>query len=244
MVVCLTRAAAGTIIGGVVTNLREAMMRKALAIYLLASVAFSCSPDPTVSKAQFPAEIAQASCHYYFTCCVDSSQRQAKVAAATESECNGDLTSQYAASYAAADERTWDGKAAQECVDQIQMVSYKPVSGATSASYCKRGFDPAAAVLSCRMILPVLKAGDTGCTYNWQCTTQFCHSGTCANPIQAGYACAKGEPCASGLACVNGVCAGQKPDGSSCTVSDECISASCGGGKCVNSTRYTCDGQP
>jgi hypothetical protein len=225
-------------------------MRKLLLLSLLAGLV-SCGSDPVQTKAQFPSAVAQAICQYYWTCCADPTQRAVKITAASQADCVTQVATQYAAMYQSADEKIWDGKAAQACVDKVLLASTAPVGNTPSTTYCQRGYDPNAAVLGCTPppILPTKTGGDS-CMYSWQCKTQFCRGatttaqGTCHNPLVGGDTCQPTEPVAAGSACVQGLVVAQKPDNSSCTYSEECISASCGGGKCVASTRFTCDGQP
>lgn len=207
-------------------------MRKLLPMSLLAALALSCGSDPVVDKAQFPTQIAQAVCRWYFACCDIAERGNLKMTAATELECVSQLSASYAMAYQSADATRWDGKQGLACVEKVQAAS----------TSCPKAYDPASDVAACSMITPTAGPGYP-CASNWECTTKFCKSGVCAVAIPAGYECKPDEPCAAGLRCIEGKCKALQPDGAACTFGTECYSGACGGGQCVNSPNYTCDGR-
>jgi hypothetical protein len=142
------------------------------------------------------------------------------------------MRSTYLSYYRDVEAAQWNAKDAVGCIDQINQA----------LADCPANFDATAEADRCNLVASTKGPGDM-CKNSWDCSTQFCKSGVCANPLPEGTTCAEGDRCAAGLRCVNGECKGLQPDGASCTIGTECISGACGGGKCVVSANYTCDGK-
>lgn len=192
----------------------------------------ACTPeDPTVSKAAFPAAMAEAVCRWVTACC-DQAEQQSQPGSGSEAACQSQVSSQYANLFQGADAELWNGTEAQSLVDQINRA----------AEECPKAFDPAYEVAKRTLVEPTKQPGDK-CTDTWDCSTKFCLNGVCANPLAKDEACDQGEPCVAGLRCLSGVCSELQPDGAQCTTGAECISGACGGGQCVVSPTYTCDGK-
>jgi hypothetical protein len=209
-------------------------MMKPIALSVLVALAAGCTTeDPGITKEGFAQAAAQAVCTWAFACCDAAEQKSVAGAASDQSSCTVNLTATYAALYVDADVKDWDPKAARAQVDTVLAA----------AKNCPKAFD-AMAILSMGIVVPSKGPGDS-CTNTWQCTTRFCKNTVCANPIKAGGSCSAGEPCEPGVRCVGdpGVCKALQPDGAACVNGNECISGACGGGQCVNSPTYTCDGK-
>jgi hypothetical protein len=188
--------------------------------------------DPGYSKNDFAAEVATASCRWVYACCDSSEQKDYLKVTQDESACVKQITTQYLDLYSSADPKIWNSQEAKACTGQIQE----------SSKTCPKAYDPAVAVDKCPLVNPTKNPGDS-CATTWECTTKFCRLGTCANPITEGNSCQGNEPCAGDLRCINGVCKALQPDNAVCTQGRECYSGACGGGKCIVSSTYTCDGR-
>ena len=155
------------------------------------------------NKEEFASELAQAACVWIFACCDTPEKETLLGAGATEATCVSTLTAQYSSFVADASEDDWNKSEAVSCVDGI----------AEATSTCQRAFDVDSELDKCKLVEATQQPGDM-CQSSWECTTKFCKSGVCANPLPDGSTCAAGERCAAGLKCVVGVCAGLQPDGS------------------------------
>ncbi len=207
-------------------------MMRPIALSALIALAAGCvAEDPGITKEGFAQAAAQAVCTWAFTCCDAMEQKAVAGNATDQSSCQVNLATTYAALYQTADPKAWDPKAARAQVDAVLGA----------AKSCPKAYDPMT-VLSTGIVLPNAGPGDT-CSNTWQCTTKFCKGTVCANPIKAGGTCSANEPCELGLRCVVDTCKPLQPDGAACVDGTECISGACGGGKCVNSPTYTCDGK-
>jgi hypothetical protein len=210
------------------------MLTKPIALVAVLALCPACTPeDPGLSKDQFSQAAAQAACTWIFACCDTAEQKNFAGNATDKSSCVVNLSTTYAALYKDADIQAWDPKAAQAQVDTVSAA----------AKSCPKTYDPMA-VLSKNIVLPNANPGDS-CTNSWQCTTRFCKGTVCANPIKSGGSCSAGEPCETNLRCVTSTntCQALKVDNSTCVAGNECISGACGGGQCINSPTYTCDGK-
>jgi len=204
-------------------------MTKPIALCALFALGTGCTTeDPGITKEGFASAAAQATCNWVFACC-DSAERTNY--GSDQSSCIASMSTTYTALYKDADPQAWDPKMARAQVDSVQGA----------AQSCPKSYDPTE-ILSTGIVVPNAGPGDT-CTNAWQCTTRFCKGTVCANPIKEGGLCSAGEPCAAGLRCVVDTCKPLQPDGAACVDGTECISGACGGGKCVNSPTYTCDGK-
>lgn len=208
-------------------------MAVALALVLFASLpsCFMTEEDTSIVKEDFPQQMAEASCTWIFACC-DTAERQTVTSATNQAGCVQQLRQSYQSQFLGADPGRWNGDVARAVVDAVR--------GAVET--CPRSYDPAEELATRELVSPTKQAGDL-CQNTWDCTTTFCKSGVCANPLPSGSSCAAGEPCQSGLRCITGTCSVLQPDGALCATGTECISGACGGGKCVVSPTYTCDGQ-
>jgi hypothetical protein len=199
---------------------------------LVAAVALLGCPSPSpkaYNQAQFASAVADSICRWVTKCC-DSAETSTFLGGTAD--CRSVQQSKYLAYFQSAKAQYWDSEGAASCADSI----------GSTGSTCERAFDPETEVSSCGLVSPTKKAGDL-CETSFDCSTEFCKNGVCANPLSSGSTCKTGEVCASGLKCVSGVCKGLQVDGSACTTGSECISAACGGGKCIVSPTYTCDGK-
>jgi hypothetical protein len=196
--------------------------------------------DTGLSKNDFAMEMAQATCNWLFHCC-DGSERedlgkgnwsQYWQDVSTEAVCASKLSTKYFDQFRDAQASAWSTGAARSCIDGILE----------SATSCPRSFDPDSALTQCNLVTATKSPGDM-CQNTWECTTKFCKSGVCANPLKEGSTCSEKEPCTGGTRCLSGTCSALQPDNASCKQGLECISGACGGGKCVVSTTFTCDGK-
>lgn len=72
------------------------------------------------------------------------------------------------------------------------------------------------------------------CTYGFECESEYCNAGHCAEKVAAGQACAAGAPCAGYHVCVSGTCVALKTIGESCSDASECVvGALCVASKCA-----------
>ena len=198
-----------------------------------ALIGAGCVPeDPQTSKLDFPASMAEAVCRWMATCCDAAEQTGMPGGGIDASTCASQLTTQYRTLFNDAEASRWDANAARELVDSVLEA----------AGSCPRAYDPADDLGQRELVTPTKQPGDM-CTSTWDCSTKFCKSGVCANPLPAGSTCSSGEPCATGLRCIKGLCSELQPDGAVCTIGAECYSGACGGGKCVVLSTYTCDGK-
>jgi hypothetical protein len=206
-----------------------------LAALLVAVLALpACLEDEPkkYDKDEFAIELAQRACAWIYACCDTAEKETLLGAGATEASCVSTMTTTYSSLVADARDEDWNGTEAASCIDGIDETT----------ATCPKSFDIAEELDDCKLVEATKQPGDM-CESSWECTTKFCKSGVCANPLPKGSSCAAGERCAAGLKCINGECSGLQPDGSACTTGDECISGTCGGGKCVVSATYTCDGE-
>jgi hypothetical protein len=187
--------------------------------------------ETSIGMGEFPSLMAEASCTWIFACC-DTVERQTVTTATTQQGCVQQLRQSYQSQFQGAVSERWNGSVARGVVDAVRG----------SAETCPRSFDPADQIAASELVSFTKQAGDL-CQNTWDCSTKFCKSGVCANPLPSGSSCAAGEPCKQGLRCTNGTCSVLQPDGAQCAVGTECISGACGAGKCVVSATYTCDGQ-
>jgi hypothetical protein len=208
-------------------------MRSTALVTLLTLTLAGCfeEEEKTYDKNELAQALAEAECDWIFACC-DSAEQDTKLGSGTsQSACVSSARSKYADLFRDADPEKWSGSAAAACLGTVR----------SAAESCPRAFDPVMEIDKCEMVAPDKKPGDL-CQTSWDCTTKFCRSGTCANPLPDGSQCAPGDVCQTGLKCVNSTCVGLQPDGAACTVGDECYSGACGAGKCIASAKYTCDG--
>jgi len=207
-------------------------MRKTSMVMMCLALWGCIAEDPTLNKEQFSSSMAKAVCSWVFKCC-DSAERKSYAGTATdEAGCAVQLTSTYLSLYQTADPAAWMSDAAVAAVQDMQQKALK----------CDRGFDPSANLASYTLVLAKRIPGDP-CATTWECTSKFCRTGTCANPLTAGATCTATEPCVAPLRCISSTCKALQPDGSSCIKGEECMSGACGAGQCVNSLTYTCDGK-
>jgi hypothetical protein len=208
-------------------------MLAALALSIsLISFAGCIEDDPEYNTTDFAHRMAEASCSYIFTCCDSAETETLLGSGASESGCITTMRSTYLSYYRDVDAAQWNAKDAVGCIDQINQA----LEG------CPRNYDVTAEADQCNLVTPTKNAGDL-CENSWDCSTQFCKSGVCANPLPEGATCTEEDRCETGVYCVNGTCKGLQPDGAVCTVGTECISGACGNGECVQSKTYTCDGE-
>lgn len=195
-------------------------------------VAGGCSlEDPGYSKDEFAQEMARAACGWVFSCCDNAEQSQFSTSS-TEAGCRSQMRSGYSSLFLDADPQAWNPEDAFACVvaldDQVLQ--------------CPHSFDLSKYLEGCNVVAPSKNPGDF-CESLWDCSTRFCKNGVCANPLPAGAKCSEEEPCQGDLRCLVGECQALEVDGAACTTGQECISGACGGGKCVVSSTYTCDGK-
>ncbi len=186
--------------------------------------------DPGFSKDEFAQEMARAACGWVFTCC-DSAEQGEFSAASTETGCRSQMRSGYTALFSDADPQAWNMEDAYECVASLDEL----------VDQCPHSLDLSKYLEGCNVVSASKNPGDF-CESLWDCSTRFCKNGVCANPLPAGAKCNVEEPCAGDLRCLVGECRALEVDGAACTTGQECISGACGGGKCVVSSTYTCDG--
>lgn len=188
--------------------------------------------DKKYDKNEFALALAEATCTWVDSCC-DAPERDTLLGSGVDrTGCIADKRSDYATYFRDASPEQWNDDEAVSCVDAISEL----------ASSCPRAFDADREVDKCNLVTPNKNPGDM-CDNSWDCTTKFCKSGVCANPLPENSSCTEGERCMEGLKCVSGTCTGLQPDGAACATGAECISGACGGGQCVVSEKYTCDGQ-
>jgi hypothetical protein len=213
-------------------------MRRAalLSAACAATLAACATEDPGLTKDFFPQAAAKAACAWIFACCDTSEQKLFAGNATDEVSCTSNLTTTYLNLYATADPNAWDPKAARAVVDTIQAAS--------AGKACPKAFDPGA-TLAAAQIVTATKIPGKSCTNQWECTTHFCKNGVCALLGDLNEPCASNDQCdqQKKLRCIQGTCQGLQPDGAKCATGNECISGACGGGQCVNSANYTCDGK-
>ena len=194
---------------------------------------FSCgTTEPPYTTQSFSRGLSEAVCEWVEACC-DAAEVRNQPGDGVRVACESELYNGYQTWLSGLAEADFRGDGAQACVAALSQ----------RASSCPRSFDPDELLRNCDFAVPSLQAGDSGCTDHWQCSTRFCKSGICTNPLALGRSCVGGEICAEGLRCIGGVCAALQPDGAFCQAGNECISGTCGGGECVVSTNYTCDGK-
>lgn len=210
------------------------MKRIIVIMAILPYVSCFSSEEPSIAKQDFPLEMAKVVCEWTFNCCDDSEMDLYMELEGTKdkNECMLQLMNEYNEIYQDADPGRWNSKEAQHCVDAMLKA----------ANECPRNFDPSYTIAQCNLVTGTIIPGKS-CQNNWECNTKFCKNGICAYPIEAGKACSVEEPCESSLRCIEGICLAQKGNDAQCTSSQECLSGSCGGDRCVGSTTYLCDGK-
>jgi hypothetical protein len=195
-------------------------------------VSMGCTPeDPQTTKEEFPTKMAEAVCRWITGCCDSAEQTSIPGGGLDLGACSSQLATQYRTMFSSASEDLWNGLTAQELVDDVLEA----------ATTCPRAFDPNVEMGSKELVTPTKQPGDL-CENTWDCSTKFCKSGVCANPLPSGSSCAAGEPCADGLRCIEDSCKELQPDGAKCTVGAECYTGACLAGKCAMGP-YTCDGE-
>jgi hypothetical protein len=197
-------------------------------------------------------ELASVSCSKMFECCTSAEimEQFANITVdgqpiTTEEQCesfagglfSGLLTPEYKASIAAG-RITYDGEAAQSCLDAMANLGCNAYAMADSHE---------SVVCDTPFIIPQVGDGG-GCTEGYECTSGFCDGasdstdGTCKPKPGAGEAC--DFTCADGLYCgfdqTNGmkVCQTLKTDGAECNLDYECASDHC------DDTMNTCGAAP
>jgi hypothetical protein len=204
-----------------------------IGLLVLVSVSLvSCLDDPGFNQGQFATEAAKSYCRWVYACCDAAEQKDRSPGGGTQTACEASMTTTYLNLYQSADPTLWNGKAAKDCVAKLDAT------GAT----CPRNFDGTAQLIACPIVPATKKPGDF-CSNTWECTTQFCKNGVCANPLPENMACAATDPCQMGLRCIGGKCTTLKIDGAQCVKGEECMTGACGAGQCVNVPQYTCDGK-
>lgn len=224
------------------------MRNLACALGLVAATAFASAvvgcgtDDPPYEISDFSRDAAATYCAWVYgdtaleqTACCDTAEQGQQPGAGSQASCVTEVLTDFQNMFQRVQPEAWNGGAAKSCVAQIAAL----------AKTCGRNFEINAMDLvrnNCNLVTPTKQPGDT-CTDNWDCSTAFCKSGVCANPIPNGDPCVDGDLCADKAVCTGGACKALQPDGAACTSGTECISGACGGGQCVNSSTYTCDGQ-
>ncbi len=224
------------------------MKNLACALSLVAATAFASamvgcgSDDPPYEISDFAQDMAESYCAWAYgdatlkqTACCDGAEQGVLAGAGSQAACVTETAAMYQQVFRKVQPEVWNGDAARACVHKV----------ANLATTCERNFMMTMSSMvrnECGLVTSTKKPGDT-CNDDWDCSTAFCKSGVCANPIPAGDPCVAGDICAENAICVNDVCKALQVDGAACGSGSECISGACGGGKCVNSQTYTCDGK-
>lgn len=211
-------------------------------LFALSSFTTACTTeDPVYQIEQFTTDMAQAYCLWIYgdsasqsPACCDSEEQKQQLGGGSYSQCLSDMQQELSASLANIDPTLWRGNVAKACA----------ATAVENALVCQRNYDLSFYKLitaECELVTPEKNPGDI-CASSWDCTTRFCKSGVCANPLPEDSACVEGDLCQGDSRCIDSVCTAPQVDGAACTSGDECISGSCGGGVCVNTTKYSCDG--
>lgn len=206
---------------------------------------------------QLGQKLAATTCTKIFQCCnateIMQQFQNVNPPITTEAQCEQYVGGLFAAfvvpdyqASVAAGRITYDGDAAGACLDAIGGLSCSQYSATSNSAV------PTTVTACMQFITPEVASG-SGCTQDYECTTNNCVGATVMpGGMNQDGACqalpAAGQPCdfscASGLYCglppggSSEVCIAQKADGASCQADDECTSGSCtgtsgsGGGTC------------
>lgn len=161
-------------------------------------------------------EVVRAQCDLLFRCC-DTTKLFTSAPSATRADCDAlvakDVVEDVAEMQAAVatGKVTYDGAAAREC---LNALATRPCSASESAPACKN-------------VLKGAVADGQPCEGSGECASGFC-ARTCQRIPVVGEAC-EGFVCADGAYCdrMSFKCVAQKPTGSICESSEECVSESC-----------------
>ncbi len=215
-----------------------------------------CGGGGSVTVDNLGTELASVSCSKMFECCTSAEimEQFANITVdgqpiTTEEQCesfagglfSGLLTPEYKASIAAG-RITYDGDAAQSCLDAMANLGCSAYAMADSHE---------SVVCDTPFIIP--EVGDGGaCSEGYECTSGFCDGasdsadGTCTPKPGAGEAC--DFTCADGLYCgfdqttSMELCQPIKANGEACDGDDECESDNCDNATCT-AKAPRCDGQ-
>lgn len=226
---------------------------KRLWVYALLA---GCGGGGSVTVDNLGTELASVSCSKMFECCTSAEimEQFANITIdgqpiTTEAQCesfagglfSGLLTPEYKASIAAG-RITYDGEAAQSCLDAMANLGCNAYAMVDSQT---------AVVCDTPFIIP--EVGDGGaCTEGYECTSGFCDGasdsadGTCKPMPGAGEECT--DHCAHGLYCGydqtanEDICQPVKANGMDCSFDDECTSDNCDNLVCADKAPR-CDGQ-